>query len=169
MNWDSVIAPRTTVAGKLWFGVVLTVGLAIAAVWHAHKTGVTLDEIDAQNARFRAAQQAAARKPNRKEAEEAKRWAALRVERTFPWPRLLATVERAIDPEIELFELRPDPRSRSFVVKGHALTTDAIQRYLGLIAQDANVAQVYLMRQSTLERSNQRLLEFELRAVLRAY
>lgn len=104
--------------------------------------------------------------PSRVAQETLKRWAALKVERSFPWPALFLAVERAANVNIELLEFQPDKQNRRIVLRGEARDIKALIVYLDALAAQAVLSNVHLVHQDAIVRDRLETVAFEIKAGL---
>ncbi len=103
---------------------------------------------------------------SRLEQEALKRWAQLKIEREFPWPPVFLAVERVASPDIELLEFKPDKINRRIALRGEARNRKALIVYLGALAAQTGLSNVYLTHQQTVARDTLETIAFEIKATL---
>jgi hypothetical protein len=96
------------------------------------------------------------------EQEALKRWAQLKIEREFPWPPVFLAVERVASPDIELLEFKPDKINRRIALRGEARNRKALIVYLGALAAQTGLSNVYLTHQQTVARDTLETIAFEM-------
>jgi len=165
-NLSQLVRPRTHLRVYL---VVLGAACAVAAagsVFIAYGFHRQATALQSRNAVVAKQRKAPVPKLKRSDIEERRRWEALAEDRAFPWQIVFRSVERAIDPDIELLEFHPDAKQRTVILRGHARNVGAITRYLKMLADDPVFERTYLVRTVVEKRGALDVVSFEISARL---
>ena len=152
-----------------WFvlsAVLLLCGSALLGV-QAYRQHLLAEQAQHRIAQLRSVQAASVvPKASRNEQDEQKRWAALKLERDFPWEKVFQAVEKVSSTNIELLEFQPDKSNRRIVLRGEARDLKALTAYLEALAAQAALTNVHLTHQQDLVRDRLETVSFEIKATL---
>ncbi len=162
-----VIQPPGRTPYILWCGAAIMVA---AATWIASQS-IELAERESTAERTMAILRADQnRKPPPKKSrtvlEQQKRWADLAIERSFPWSRLFASVEKSVSADVELHELIPDKVSRQLFLRGEARDRAALIEFIDALSAQPMLVNVHLTSQDRKQRDRLETVEFEIKARL---
>lgn len=166
-DFSHLMKPRSRARPWIYIASVSAFCAAVGLATYATKAGRAAATRQEHVEQVHARQKAAVILPSRIEQEESKRWAALTEERNFSWASVLAAIEHAIDPDVELLEFRPDKHQRSMTLRGEAKSMEALLRYLDMLAGEKALTRVYLTRASDIAHGNLATIEFEIHAAIR--
>lgn len=154
---------------QLWALAVVFCGLALYLGAQAYDQHEQASAAMARGDRLRAAQ--ASRpvpKVSRLEAEEQKRWAALKVERDFAWRPLFDALEQATSTDIELLQFQPDKAGERVYLSGEARDEAALAAFLEALSAQATLKNVHLTHQENKARDRLITVLFEIKATFAA-
>jgi len=162
------LKPRPRNGWQLW---LLAVALVIASCWIAFlafqeyqqtkRIEARIDKLNASQAKI------VIPKLSKEEEADAKKWAELKIERSFAWEPLFNAVERSASTEIELLEFQPDKSSHTVSLSGEAKNHKALLSFLTALAAQSSLENVYLAHQQLVVRDRLETVSFEIKATLR--
>ncbi|AVR95257.1 hypothetical protein [Pseudoduganella armeniaca] len=165
---EDLLAPRPRHRALAW---LLAGALAAAAVQVAADAWSQLQLADHERTVLERLRVAAHRPPpaapSREEKDQAKRWAALQVERGFRWYPVFQGLEKASSDDIELLEFAPDKVNRTFVLHGEARDVSALLAYVAQLSAQPAFVDVYLSHQKVTRRDALATQAFEIRGRVR--
>ncbi|GGC87262.1 PilN domain-containing protein [Undibacterium terreum] len=170
MNMELIkyLQPRPRYRWQPWIIVGLLLGLAVWTALWAYDESRELGRIERRIDKLRAEQQKTAIPlPTKQEEADAKKWAELKIERSFAWDTLFNAIEHASSNDIELLEFQPDKSSRTVIVSGEAKDQKALLAFLTALAVQPGFKRVHLTHQQGVVRDRLQTISFEIRAALR--
>ena len=163
----SYLRPRVRHSRWAWVSALILVTVGSGLGIEAYRLYQSAQQSITRNNKALAAKNlAVVPAPNHLAQEEQKRWAALKVERDFPWAALFQAVERAANVNIELLEFQPDKTNRRIVLRGEARDLKALIAYLDALTKQPALTQVHLVHQETVVRERLETVGFEMKATL---
>lgn len=162
------LRPRSIHTWRLW--LLITIFLAVAAFAVADTYRI-VGELEVNEVRYQRGIALSRVKspppPSRVQLEEAKRWAALRAEREFPWYPIFVALEQSNHPDIELLEFQPDKATHSVLLRGEARSKDALIEYIDQLSKQTIFSRVFLKLQKNKARERMTSLTFEIHASIK--